>query len=233
MWVVNEILFKIEKVEVEITIQGNGFSAVGEVKDDNQDDKRCFIKSNTKVICKSPKYIESDFQRRKRSPGQPFFVSFDNYVVSIIMFYVDDPVFEKLPDQTLGKDFSIVIKVEVGSIKLNVGRIHYPTSDTANHESVLYGVIGCLPDRSENMRLGDDGIEQIELTEAENSEVILDEASASGTRINNYEDLGQRSSNNPYCQIQQASAEYQMQDMTGLDNRTRDLSPTEYINLQV
>lgn len=82
-------------------------------------------------------------------------------------------------------------------------------------------------------RLGDDGIEQIELTEAENSEVILDEASASGTRINNYEDLGQRSSNNPYCQIQQASAEYQMQDMTGLDNRTRDLSPTEYINLQV
>ncbi|VDI38538.1 plexin A [Mytilus galloprovincialis] len=317
---------------VEITIQGNGFSAVGEVKDDNQDDKRCFIKSDTKVICKSPKYIESDFQRRKRSPGQPFFVSFDNYVVSIIMFYVDDPVFEKLPDQTLGKDLSIVIKgqrilegakqedytihigldgkciitditnfnitclppylkpktstdgsifmlVEVGSIKLNVGRIHYPTSDTANHESVLYGVIGCivvtsilcailvifvmrlsmnkkldttltewkqmkeeisrivaregLPDRSENMRLGDDGIEQIELTEAENSEVIVDEASASDTRNNNYEDLGQRSSHNPYCQLQQASVDYQMQDMTGLDNRTRDLSPTEYINLQV
>lgn len=78
-----------------------------------QDDKRCFIKSDTKVICKSPKYIESDFQRRKRSPGQPFFVSFDNYVVSITMFYVDDPVFEKLPDQTLGKDLSIVIKVPI------------------------------------------------------------------------------------------------------------------------
>lgn len=40
--------------------------------------------------------------------------------------------------------YCLYVQVEVGSIKLNVGRIHYPTSDTANHESVLYGVIGCI-----------------------------------------------------------------------------------------
>lgn len=40
--------------------------------------------------------------------------------------------------------FCSYVQVEVGSIKLNAGRIHYPTSDTVNHESVLYGVIGCL-----------------------------------------------------------------------------------------
>lgn len=317
---------------VKFTIQGKGFSNIGTVKVENEDDEQCFIKSDTKVICKAPKYIEFDFERRKRSPRQHFFVAFDNYVTSLTVLYVDDPVFEKLPDQTFGKNLNIVIKgqrilegakqeeytinigsdgkciitaitnfnitclppygkpqtktedaifilVEVGRIRLNVGRIHYPSSDSASNESVLYGVIGCilvasivcvllvifimrrsmnkkmdkartelkeikeemrrivategLPERRAYMRRRDDEITHVELSEVDNNDVIVDEALESDTRNYNYEHLGQRSSNNPYSQLQQGSAEYQLQNMTGLDNRTRDLSPMDYINLQV
>ncbi|CAC5379801.1 unnamed protein product [Mytilus coruscus] len=169
------------------------------------------------------------------------------------------------PHQWKRANVSLYSKVEVGRIRLNVGRIHYPSSDSASNESVLYGVIGCilvasivcvllvifimrrsmnkkmdkartelkeikeemrrivategLPERRAYMRRRDVEITHVELSEVDNNDVIVDEALESDTRNYNYEHLGQRSSNNPYSHLQQGSAEYQLQDMTGLDNR--------------
>ncbi|CAG2207665.1 unnamed protein product [Mytilus edulis] len=57
----------------------------------------CTIQSDSNVVCKAPTYVESDFNRRKRSAAvQNIYVNFDDYRVSLGVFYVDDPLLEKL-----------------------------------------------------------------------------------------------------------------------------------------
>lgn len=47
-------------------------------------------------MCKVPPYIKSDFDRRKRSAIQNIYVNFDNYRVSLGVFYMDDPLLKQL-----------------------------------------------------------------------------------------------------------------------------------------
>ncbi|CAG2249782.1 unnamed protein product [Mytilus edulis] len=81
---------------VKLTITGTGFSNVGVVIIDTPDAVPCTILSDNSVICKSPPYVKSDFERRKRAAIQNIYVNFDDYRVSLGVFYVDDPLFEKL-----------------------------------------------------------------------------------------------------------------------------------------
>ncbi|CAC5379798.1 PLXNA [Mytilus coruscus] len=80
----------------KLTITGTGFSNAGIVIVDTLDDDPCTIISDSIVVCKTPPYVESDFDRRKRSAMQNIYVHFDNYRVSLGVFYVDDPLLEKL-----------------------------------------------------------------------------------------------------------------------------------------
>ncbi|VDI07734.1 Hypothetical predicted protein, partial [Mytilus galloprovincialis] len=57
----------------------------------------CTIISDYIVVCKAPPYVESDFSRQKRSAAvQNIYVNFDDYRVSLGVFFVDDPLLEKL-----------------------------------------------------------------------------------------------------------------------------------------
>ncbi|XP_052076329.1 uncharacterized protein LOC127714275 [Mytilus californianus] len=80
----------------KLIITGTGFLDVGIVKVDTPDADPCTIISNTNVVCKTPPYVKSDFGRWKRAAVQNIYVHFDNYRLSIGVFYVDDPLFEKL-----------------------------------------------------------------------------------------------------------------------------------------
>ncbi|CAG2225813.1 unnamed protein product [Mytilus edulis] len=80
----------------KLTITGTGFSNVGIVIVDTPDAVPCTVISDNSVICKSPPYVKSDFERRKRAAVQNIYVNFDDYRVSLGVFYVDDPLFEKL-----------------------------------------------------------------------------------------------------------------------------------------
>ncbi|XP_063425281.1 plexin-B3-like [Mytilus trossulus] len=84
----------------KLTITGTGFLNVGIVIVDTPDAVPCTIISDSSVICKSPPYVKSDFERRKRAAVQNIYVKFDDYRVSLGVFYVNDPLFEKL-----SKDF--------------------------------------------------------------------------------------------------------------------------------
>ncbi|XP_071129066.1 plexin-A4-like [Mytilus edulis] len=80
----------------KLTITGTGFSNVGVVIVDTPDAVPCTIISDSIVVCESPPFVKSDFERRKRSAVQNIYVNFDSYRVSLGVFYVDDPLFEKL-----------------------------------------------------------------------------------------------------------------------------------------
>ncbi|VDI79558.1 plexin A [Mytilus galloprovincialis] len=79
----------------KITIQGSGFSNVGEVAIEGVE-KLCTIKSNEKVACDAPPYVESDFNRKKRATGQYANIHFDGYLASYPVFYAENPEFDKL-----------------------------------------------------------------------------------------------------------------------------------------
>ncbi|XP_052059519.1 plexin-2-like [Mytilus californianus] len=85
----------------KLTVTGTGFLNVGVVMVDTpvrmiQDAVPCTIISDSIVVCKSPPYVKSDFERRKRAAVQNIYVHFDSYRVSLGVFYVDDPLLEKL-----------------------------------------------------------------------------------------------------------------------------------------
>ncbi|VDI20321.1 Hypothetical predicted protein [Mytilus galloprovincialis] len=80
----------------KLTITGTGFSNAGLVIVDTPKADPCTILSDNIVVCKVPPYIKSDFDRRKRSAIQNIYVNFDNYRVSLGIFYMDDPLLKQL-----------------------------------------------------------------------------------------------------------------------------------------
>lgn len=56
----------------------------------------CTIDSESEVKCRTPPYVKSDFERRKRAIGQTVYVNFDNYRSPSTIYYVEDPTFSKL-----------------------------------------------------------------------------------------------------------------------------------------
>ncbi|XP_052060745.1 plexin-A2-like isoform X3 [Mytilus californianus] len=77
----------------KITIKGSGFDDVGEVRMDNVNES-CSIETDS-VVCKTPPFVKSDFNRRKRATGQNVFIHFDDYSHLSTLYYVDDPTFSK------------------------------------------------------------------------------------------------------------------------------------------
>jgi hypothetical protein len=57
----------------------------------------CTISSDTIVVCETPPYASSDFEKRKRSIGQNINISYDDYQTLYTIYYIEDPIFDKLP----------------------------------------------------------------------------------------------------------------------------------------
>ncbi|XP_071159982.1 plexin-A4-like [Mytilus edulis] len=75
----------------KITIQGSGFEDVGEVRMDNVDDP-C-SKETDSIVCKTPPFVKSDFDRRKRATGQNVVIRLDDYSHISTIYFVEDPTF--------------------------------------------------------------------------------------------------------------------------------------------
>jgi hypothetical protein len=72
----------------------------------------CTISSDTIVVCETPPYVSSDFGTRKRSIGQTILnINYDDYQKQSTIYYIDNPIFDKLPLIEYDKDSTILIKV--------------------------------------------------------------------------------------------------------------------------
>ena len=71
----------------------------------------CTISSDTIVVCETPPYVSSDFERRNRSTGQNISINYDDYQTLYTIYYIENPIFDKLPLIEYDKESTIHIKV--------------------------------------------------------------------------------------------------------------------------
>jgi PhoPQ-activated pathogenicity-related protein len=71
----------------------------------------CTISSDTIVVCVTPPYVSSDFERRKRSIGQNININYDDYQAISTIYYIDNPIFDQLSPIEYDKESTILITV--------------------------------------------------------------------------------------------------------------------------
>jgi hypothetical protein len=71
----------------------------------------CTISSDTIVVCETPPYVSSDFERRKRSIGQNININYDDFQTLYAINYTENPIFDKLSLIEYDKESTILIKV--------------------------------------------------------------------------------------------------------------------------
>jgi hypothetical protein len=71
----------------------------------------CTISSDTIVVCETPPYVSSDFERRKRSIGQHININYDDFQTLYAIKYTENPIFDKLSLIEYDKESTILIKV--------------------------------------------------------------------------------------------------------------------------